>query len=87
MGTRFIATDESMAAPQWKQTLVEIEFDEIEVGMAPNGVAASMIKGGRGSAGHTVSGVKQIMSVAELVGQTRLEYEAARTSTLAQLRA
>ncbi len=86
MGTRFIATTESMASPEWKQTLVDIEFDEIEVGMAPNGVAASVIKGGRGSAGHTVSSVRRIASVAEVVAETAAEYEAARAATLARLR-
>lgn len=85
MGTRFIATTESMASAEWKQTLVNIEFDEIEVGIAPNGVAASMIKGGRGSAGHTVSSVRRIASVAEVVAETAAEYQAAREATRARL--
>lgn len=85
MGTRFIPTTESMASPEWKQTLVDIEFDEIEVGIAPNGVAASMIRGGRGSAGHTVSSVTRIMSAAEVVAETAAEYAAAKAATLARL--
>ncbi|MEO8539114.1 MAG: nitronate monooxygenase [bacterium] len=85
MGTRFIPTTESMASPEWKQTLIDIEFDEIEVGIAANGVAASMIKGGRGSAGHTVSAVKRIMSTREVVEETAREYAAARAATLAAL--
>lgn len=85
MGTRFIATTESMASAEWKQTLVDIEFDEIEVGMAPNGVAASMIKGGRGSAGHTVSSVRRIASVADVVSDTAAEYANARAETMARL--
>lgn len=85
MGTRFIATHESVASPEWKQTLVDIEFDEIEVAMAPNGVAASMIKGGRGSAGHSVSGVRKVTSVADVVAETAAEYMAARAATRARL--
>lgn len=85
MGTRFIATHESAASPEWKQTLVDIEFDEIEVAIAPNGVAASFIKGGRGSAGHTVSGVRRIASVAEVVAEAAAEYAAARAETRTKL--
>lgn len=86
MGTRFIATEESRASAQWKQALIEVSLDDIELGIAPNGVPASSIKGGRGSAGHTVSGVRNITTVAQVVEDTAREYAAARAATLEQLR-
>ena len=53
--------------------------------MAPNGVAASLIRGGSGSAGHTISGVRRISTVRELVDEVRAEYNAARSATAATL--
>ena len=85
MGTKFIATHESAANDVYRQKLTEISFDEIELGMAPNGVAASSIKGGPGSAGHSVSGVTRIMSVREVVDETMAEWQAARTATASAL--
>jgi len=85
MGTKFIATSESLAGPEWRQALIDGSLDQIELGMAPNGVAASTIRGGGGSAGHTISGVSRILTVSELVEETREQYAAARAATLAAL--
>lgn len=87
MGTRFIPTRESRASAEWKQTLVEVRLDDIEVGLAPNGVAFSSIRGGRGSAGHSVSGVTRLSTVAEVVEETAHEYRAAQAATRALLEA
>ncbi len=82
MGTRFIATHESRAGDAWRNKLLEISLDDIDVGVAPNGVNASMIRGGGfGSAGHSVSGVSKIVSVHDLVEETRREYAAAKEQT------
>lgn len=87
MGTKFIATHESAANDDYRQRLTEISFDDIELGMAPNGVAASSIRGGHGSAGHSVSGVASVMSVRALVDQTLAEWNAARQATARLLEA
>ncbi|MGE0600179.1 MAG: NAD(P)H-dependent flavin oxidoreductase [Dehalococcoidia bacterium] len=87
MGTKFIATHESAASDDYRRKLTEISFDEIELGIAPNGVAASTIRGGAGSAGHSVSGVTRIMSVRDVVAETRAEWNAARAATAAALNA
>lgn len=81
MGTRFIATHESGAGDEWRNKLLETSLDDIDVGVAPNGVKASMIRGGGGSAGHTVSSVTKMMSVHELVQETAAEYAAAKQRT------
>ena len=85
MGTKFIATSESLASTEWRQALIEGSLDQIELGMAPNGVAASVIRGGPGSAGHTISGVSRVSTVAELVDETQAQYQAARAATLEAL--
>lgn len=81
MGTRFIATHESAAGDEWRRKLIEVSMDDIDVGVAPNGVKASMIRGGGGSAGHSVNGVSRIMSVKELVAETAREYADAKEQT------
>jgi nitronate monooxygenase len=117
MGTRFIATEESMAAPAYKRMLVESRLDDVLLTRAFTGLETNMLRPSivaagldpanlpaRGaidiskdisveareqpnpkrwkdiwSAGHTVSGVREVLPVAELVAQTRAEYaEAAR---------
>lgn len=85
MGTKMIATPESMATDEYRQKLLEISMDDIDVGIAPNGVKASMIRGGGGSAGHSVMGVKRVMPVREVVAQTVREYEDAKAATRALL--
>jgi nitronate monooxygenase len=120
MGTRFIATIESMAPESYKAMLVEANADDILLtkaftGLQTNMLRPSIIKAGldpdnlpeRGaidiakdisveareaqpqrwkdiwSAGHSVSGVRAIESVSELVDRTAAEYEAAKRRELA----
>ena len=118
MGTKFIATHESMADPGYKQMLVDSRLDDILLSKAftgletntlrPSIVAAGLdptdlptdmaperaraLYGSGGStgvvrwtdiwsAGHSVSGVAGITSVADLVDRTHAEYrEAARAA-------
>ena len=40
-------------------------------------------KGSIGSAGHSVSGVREVLPAAEIVRRTQLEYVAARAATAA----
>jgi nitronate monooxygenase len=111
MGTKFIATRESMAPDGYKRMLVESRLDDIVLSRAFTGLETNTLRGSilaagldpkalpaRGaldiskdidstqpkrwkdiwSAGHSVSGVTDIPSVAELVARTRAEYDAAR---------
>ncbi|MBK0114044.1 MULTISPECIES: NAD(P)H-dependent flavin oxidoreductase [unclassified Delftia] len=114
MGTRFIATAESLAPPEYQQMLVDSEFDDVLLSSAFTGLPSNMLRpsvaaagldpdalptdlGAEGarrlfgaggsaarrwsqiwSAGHSVSGVTAIGSVAELIDQTAREYQAAR---------
>jgi len=116
MGTKFIATRESMAVDRYKQMLVDCRLDDVKLskaftGLESNTLKPSIIAAGldpdnlpvRGaldiskdinaaerekptakrwkdiwSAGHSVSGVTDIPSVAELIARTRAEYEAAK---------
>lgn len=114
MGTRFIATRESLAAPAYKQMLVDSSMDDVMLTKAFTGLETNMLRpsiqasgldparldetvsvpsareqfgshaeaGQRRwkdvwSAGHSVSGVRAVQSVAELVAQTLREYESA----------
>ena len=112
MGTRFIATAESMAGAAYKQMLVDSDADDVMLTTAFTGLRTNMLKpsmiaagldpdqideqvtaiesdrmfgGGADaggprrwsdiwSAGHTVSGVGAVLTVAELVEQTIGEY-------------
>jgi nitronate monooxygenase len=122
MGTKFIATDESMAAGGHKQMLVDSGLDDVLLSRAftglqtntliPSIVAAGLdpkalpddmseeraaaLYGSGGessirrwrdiwSAGHSVSGVERLGSVAELVAQTTQEYRAAARAALGWL--
>ena len=115
MGTKFIATRESMAKDAYKDMLVNARADDILLTRAFTGLETNMLRPsivaagldpddlpargaidiakdisieGRAnrparwrdiwSAGHSVSGVDEIRSVAELVALTRREYESAR---------
>ncbi|HVA77971.1 MAG TPA: nitronate monooxygenase [Candidatus Binataceae bacterium] len=124
MGTKFIATHESMAAPAYKKMLVESDMDDVMLTQAFTGLDTNMLKpsmlaagldpatlparvsaeeaarnfsgmserpGPRRyrdiwSAGHSISGVGRIQSVAELVEQTLEEYDQARAHTAAMLK-
>jgi nitronate monooxygenase len=111
MGTRFIATRESLADPRYKDMLVASTADDILLtrvftGLQTNMLRPSVVAAGldpdalpeRGaidiskdidvgardarpkrwrdiwSAGHSTSGVREVLSVAELVEQTIAEY-------------
>lgn len=116
MGTRFIATQESMAADRYKSMLVDSALDDVMLTSALSGLPTSALRpslvaagldpdalpadlsqdtaaalygsGASGprrwtdlwSAGHAVSGVTDVPTVADLVEQTATEYEAARRS-------
>jgi nitronate monooxygenase len=111
MGTKFIATAESMASDNYRRMLVEANMDDVMLTSAFTGLPASMLSpsiaaagldpkrldesiseerargtfgpGAGGprrwsdiwSAGHTVSGIRAVTSVAELVVQTKTEFE------------
>ena len=115
MGTKFIATRESLAKPGYKQMLVGARLDDVKLTRAFTGLETNMLRPSieaagldpdnlpeRGaidiakdinvaererpetrrwkdiwSAGHSVSGVTDIPSVAELVERTAKEYAAA----------
>ena len=123
MGTKFIATNESMAPEAYKRMLVESDMDDVMLTQAFTGLDTNMLTpsmiasgldpktlpprvsieeaarnfGSKGetsgprrykdiwSAGHSVSGVMRVQSVAELVGRTVREYEEARSATAAKL--
>jgi len=116
MGTRFIATRESLAKDGYKDMLVKSRLDDVQLTRAFTGLETNMLRPSieaagldpanlpqRGaidiskdinaaerdkpnpkrwkdiwSAGHAVSGVADVPSVAELVERTAREYEAAR---------
>jgi len=117
MGTKFIATRESLATEAYKQMLVHSRLDDILLTRAFTGLETNMLRPSiaaagldpdalpaRGaidiardinaaererpdnkrwkdiwSAGHSVSGVADVPSVAGLVARTATEYEAARS--------
>jgi nitronate monooxygenase len=118
MGTKFIATQESLAKQAYKAMLVESRLDDVLLTRAFTGLETNMLRPSivaagldpanlpsRGgidiakdintaererpdakrwkdiwSAGHSVSGVSAIPSVAELIERTAMEYAAARAA-------
>lgn len=84
-GTRFIATPVSGAPAAWRDALVNSTLDDITLTTAPNGVAASTIRSGVGSAGHAVSAVRRIESVEDVVVDIEATWERARAATAARL--
>ena len=115
MGTKFIATRESMADDRYKRMLVESSADDILLTTAFTGLQTSMLRPSivaagldpddlpaRGaidiakdidvaarenrpkrwrdiwSAGHSVSGVTDVLAVDDLIGRTLAEYRDAR---------
>jgi nitronate monooxygenase len=125
MGTKFIATRESMASDGYKRMLVDCRLDDVLLTKAFTGLETNILRpsvtaagldpahlpsdmaaaqadelygGGSGnkgpkrwsdiwSAGHSVSGVRAVESVADLIAATRREYDAAREATARRLRA
>lgn len=85
-GTRFIATPEGAAGRSWKQALIDSTLDDISLGVAPNGVAASLLPDGLGSGGHTVAAVTAEAPVEEVVEEIVAGWEAARARTGSLLR-
>ncbi|MBN8978730.1 MAG: nitronate monooxygenase [Rhizobiales bacterium] len=122
MGTKFIATKESLAKPAYRDMLVKARADDVLLTRAFTGLETNMLRPSivaagldpdnlpvRGtidigkdisiesrekqptrwrdvwSAGHSVSGVEAVVSVADLVSQTRAEYDAARVALKARL--
>jgi nitronate monooxygenase len=114
MGTKFIATRESMAPDGYKRMLVDSRLDDVVLSRAFTGLETNTLRGSiiaagldpaalpaRGmldmskdinstqpkrwkdiwSAGHSVSGVTDIPSVATLIERTRAEYARAKAST------
>ncbi|MBL0899968.1 MAG: nitronate monooxygenase, partial [Reyranella sp.] len=119
MGTKFIATRESLAKDGYKEMLVKSRLDDVLLTRAFTGLETNMLRPSiaaagldpdmlpvRGSidiskdinaaerdkpdakrwkdiwsAGHSVSGVADVPSVAELIARTAREYEAARQLT------
>jgi nitronate monooxygenase len=116
MGTKFIATHESMADRRYKEMLVASDADDILLTRAFTGLQTNMLRpsiiaagldpdalpergminvaedidvGAREkqptrwrdiwSAGHSVSGVARVQSVAKLIAQTAAEHKAAAT--------
>jgi len=120
MGTRFIATRESLAEPDYKQMLVDCGLDDVLLSDAFTGLPANMLRpsveaagldpanlprglGADGatrlyglagqharrwqdiwSAGHSVSGVQAIRSVADLVDELCHQYADARQTAPAK---
>lgn len=113
MGTRFIATRESLADEDYRQLLVRSTLDDVTLTTAATGIPSSIVAetlrhapgpeaggtGGEGgfsqdrlgrrtplrSAGHSVSGVTEVLGVAALVERTEAEYRTARERTRALL--
>lgn len=54
MGTRFIATHESAASPQYRRAVVEANLDDIELTTAYTGLGTNMIKAPKGTPAHDV---------------------------------
>jgi nitronate monooxygenase len=111
MGTKFIATTESLADDAFKRALVESTLDDVTLTTALSGLPANFLDGwlkkataeaaipaadgfaqqrllserNVWSAGHSVSGITEILDIAELLHRTRHEYDRARQETAAAL--
>ncbi|HJT90529.1 MAG TPA: nitronate monooxygenase [Mycobacterium sp.] len=110
LGTRFIATNESMADEDYRSALVAATLDDVQLSTRVGGIPASLLSSwvdahgenaadeSNGfeqdrlirnrtawSAGHSVSGVHTITSVAELVETIARQYGDARDALRLQL--
>ncbi|MFI0351309.1 NAD(P)H-dependent flavin oxidoreductase [Actinomadura sp. 9N407] len=112
MGTKFIATAESLADDAFRAALVESTLDDVTLSTALSGLPANFLNGwlesaledaaasapagfaqsrllsrrNVWSAGHSVSGITEVVTVDELVHRTRREYEQARQATATALK-
>jgi len=82
--TRFIATPVSGVSQQWRQALVDSTMDDVTLMTAANGVVASVIGSGAGSAGH-IGAVHREMTVAEVVDDIEAGWRDARAAASALL--
>ena len=107
MGTKFIATSESVAPEAYKRAVIMAGPDEIELttrltglgtnlltrqpdieGAAPEAPSLSfdhkalLRRGLAWSAGHSVTGVRELLNAQAVISQTHREYRDARTRTL-----
>ena len=80
-GTRFIATLEGNVTSEWQAALERYTMDDVTLTTAANGIAASMLPGNVGSAGHTISAVKSRQSVTEVVDEIERGWLEAREGT------
>jgi nitronate monooxygenase len=88
LGTKLIATLESGAGASWRDAVINSTLDDVELTVAPNGLAANLLRPNGnpfGSAGHTVSGVNRLMSVADVVSLAQSEWVSARARTFERL--
>lgn len=106
MGTRFIATQESLASDEYRAALVAATMDDVALSTRVGGIPASLLTSwlagqdqesacatgfaqerllrnrNAWSAGHGVTAVREVTTVAELVDATAREYHAARRSAV-----
>ena len=80
-GTRFIAAHEGNVTSEWQAALERYTMDDVTLTTAPNGIAASILPGNVGSAGHTISAVKSRQSVATVVDEIERGWLEAREGT------
>lgn len=81
LGTRFIATREAATPSGWQAALERSTMDDVTLITAPNGVMASALPDGAGSAGHTVSAVRARQTVAQVVDELEAGWIEARART------
>ena len=84
-GTRFIACPESGASPGWRSAILESSMDDIVLSKAPNGLAASLMASGGGSAGHTAGSVTESLPAPRVLDEIQREWTNARSRTREQL--
>ena len=80
-GTRFIAAHEGNVTSEWQAALERYTMDDVTLTTAANGIAASILPGNVGSAGHTISAVKSRQSVATVVDEIERGWLEARDGT------
>lgn len=86
VGTRFIATHESRADNEYKQALLNATLDHVVARLGPEGLTANMLGDSNYTAGHSVSGIDAIISVADLVDELASQYTLADALSSAAVR-